>query len=282
MDAVVCKNYETSWLAKLDLTYLQRDKKTILAGKKHSGPLIVQKPFYPESNGTCHTYLIHPPGGIVGGDQLRLSATLGRNSHALITTPAATKFYRSNGNIAIQQQEFFVGESSTLEWLPQETVYFNDAFTSSKTKINIDSKTKLFAWEIQCLGLPAQKEFFTSGKCIQKFEIWKDNKPILLEANRLIGGDPALTSDWGLQNNNAIGTFIISGNDDIDLSSLIMTIKKNHQTVVAEHTFIHSFYIIRAMGEHTEKLKEFFIEIWKTLRPLILGFEACPPRIWNT
>ena len=282
MDAVTCDNYETSWIAKLDLTYKNRDSKTLLTGKKHFGPLMVQKPFYPELNGTCHTYLIHPPGGIVGGDQLNLTANLGEKTHALITTPAATKFYRSNSNLALQHQEFNLDNAAILEWLPQETVYFNDALTSTKTKINCSSNNKVFAWEVQCLGLPAQKEYYTSGKCIQKFEIWKGDQPVLLEANRLIGGDTSLTSDWGLQNNNAIGTFIITSKDDIDINELIQNIKDRHPNVIAEQTLIHDLFVIRAMSNYAEKLKDFFIEIWKTLRPQILGCEACSPRIWNT
>ena len=97
MVAALTSQQQTAWQAKLKLSFARRQHKTILTGKQHSGPLMVQKPFYPESNGCCHVYLIHPPGGIVGGDLISFSAYLDKDSHALITTPGATKFYRQFG-----------------------------------------------------------------------------------------------------------------------------------------------------------------------------------------
>ena len=70
----------TAWPARLNLSFAERAGRTVLTGQRHSGPLLAQKPFYPEPNGCCHIYLIYPPGGIVGGDELSLNAMLGRRA----------------------------------------------------------------------------------------------------------------------------------------------------------------------------------------------------------
>ena len=271
-----------SWEAKLDLSFAQRKNKTLLTGKKHTGPLMVQKPFYPEKNGCCHVYLIHPPGGIVGGDSIKLCAYLDNKAHALITTPGATKFYRSIGPVATQDQSIFLEDNAVLEWLPQETVYFNQANASANTKIYLKDNNRFFAWEIQCLGLPAQEDFFTAGLCKQKLEIWQANKPLLLETNRLIGGDNLLDANWGLQNYKAIGTFVTCDDTNIINKEKINQILQQHQGLLSAYTSVNGLFIVRAMSAYAEKIKQLFVALWQYLRPLLLDLESSTPRIWLT
>src|SRR5580765_6083218 len=85
-------DHSPGWQAELALRFAHRGARTVLASRHQRGPLMVQRPFYPEADGVCHTYVLHPPAGIVGGDQLNLSVTLEAGAHALITTPAATRW----------------------------------------------------------------------------------------------------------------------------------------------------------------------------------------------
>ena len=113
-------NLNAGWSAKLHLNFIEKDKKTVLQQRKHQGPLQVQKPFYPEENGACHVYLLHPPGGVVGGDNLDVKIEVNPNAKVLITTPAACKFYRSGGSTAYQKQSIKVAARGILEWFPLE------------------------------------------------------------------------------------------------------------------------------------------------------------------
>ena len=282
MAAALAKSVSTGWEASLELEFKLKNNTTVLSKNKHYGPLMVQKPFYPESNNCCHIYLIHPPGGIVGGDTLKINSTLENHSHALITTPAANKFYRSAGYLANQDQTFHVTNNAILEWLPQETVYFNDALTYSKTKIHLDKNSKFFAWEIQCLGLPAQQELFRSGSCLQKFEVWRNQKPLLLESNRFIGADNLLNTPWGMNKQTAVGTFALTDIDqNIDRSIILESLKK-FPSINSSCTHINGLFVIRAMAMYAEPIKEFFIFLWQKIRPILLNIAPCPPRIWQT
>lgn len=270
------------WKARLDLSFKYCHHKTLLTGKKHSGPLMVQKPFYPEANGCCHVYLIHPPGGIVAGDDINLFAQLNKESHALITTPGATKYYRSIGPVARQNQYIQLEDNAILEWLPQETVCFNQANAVSTTRISLKNNNRFFAWEIQCLGLPAQKEFFTQGKYTQKLEIWKNNKPLLLETNRIVGNDTLLETVWGLQGYKSMGTLIVSDYHEIIDRNLVNNILAKYTDHISSFTNVNGLFIIRSMSLYAERIKLLFTDIWKTLRPVILEIESSSPRIWNT
>ena len=282
MSSALSPQYQASWEASLNLSFVERRGKTLLTSKKHSGPLMVQKPFYPESNGCCHIYLIHPPGGIVGGDNIKLTASLAENSHALITTPGATKFYRSVGPVATQNQSIYLEDNAALEWLPQETVYFNAANAQASTIIHLKENNRFFAWEIQCLGLPAQKEFFTKGRCKQRLEIWRHNTPILLETNRLDGGDDVLSADWGLQEYKALGTLVISDDHSQINHEQVMHYINQYDHLIASCTSIGNLFVVRAMSLYAEYIKQLFSTLWHALRPQILNIESSPPRIWHT
>jgi urease accessory protein len=91
----VTDNSYKGWQASLALQFCHTPEKTLLHSAHHVGPLTVQRPFYPEGE-TCHLYLLHPPGGIVGGDSLDITVRLDAKSHTLITMPGASKFYRSS------------------------------------------------------------------------------------------------------------------------------------------------------------------------------------------
>ena len=118
------RSVEREWKAKLSLGFTYKNNKTVLSERKHYGPLVVQRPFYPEGNDLCHVYLIHPPGGVVGGDKPDLNINLEKQTQVLITTPSAGKFYRSGDFKGSQTQKMTVAKESILEWFPQETIFF--------------------------------------------------------------------------------------------------------------------------------------------------------------
>ena len=188
----VTDNSYKGWQASLALQFCHTPEKTLLHSARHSGPLTVQRPFYPEGE-TCHLYLLHPPGGIVGGDTLDISVRLDAKSHALITMPGASKFYRSSGPLACLSQHFYLDEEATLEWLPQDTIIFPGANAALRSVFHLHATSTLLAWELYCLGRPVINEAFSHGTLESRLEVWVDGEPRLIERLHLSGGD--LTPD---------------------------------------------------------------------------------------
>ena len=141
------------WEAELALEFEYRDRATCLTGRRHRGPLRVQKALYPEGRAVCQAILLHPPSGIAGGDQLRITADIGQQAHAQITTPGAGKWYRSGGADASQTLGFKVAAGATLEWLPQETIVFDGASTNMQTHVELAGDSRYLGWDILCLCL---------------------------------------------------------------------------------------------------------------------------------
>ena len=141
----------------------------MLAEKRFNGPLVVQKPLYPEGDAVCHAIVVHPPAGIVGGDQLSLRISAAPKSAVLLTTPGAGKWYRSAGPWASQKLPFEVGGS--LEWLPQETIVYDGALADIACEVNLGTDATYIGWEILCLGRAGSGERFSKdgSRCATRF-----------------------------------------------------------------------------------------------------------------
>ena len=276
------KESHKEWRAQLDLEFSKSNNRTILSHRKHFGPLQVQKPFYPEINGTCHVYILHPPGGVVGGDRLNISIDVDSNAHALITTPAAGKFYRSAGPIAVQKQIIKVASKAILEWFPSENILFSGSKAQIETKVELAHDSHFVGWEISCLGRPASEEIFSQGELDQRFEVWRDGKPLRIERLKLRGGDPALHAKWGLLGFPVIGSMVCV----TDKTELIDSLRTITNVAIGEEFFsvtqVDGAILCYFLGNSVERARNCFISAWKILRQEVIGFEAVEPRIWKT
>jgi len=269
------------WQAELRLRFAKgagpADTRTRLVHRSHRGPLVIQRPFYPEGD-PCHVYVVHPPGGVVGGDQLRVDAQVEAGAHALITTPAATKFYRSAQRASSQLQELRAA-GATLEWLPQENIFFPGAETHTATRVHIDANSRFIGWEIACLGLPARGEAFDSGSLKLDLELWSDSNPIFVDRLRLAGHSPSRSAAWGLAGFEAVGTLLATPASAADVEAIRVLLADRANVAV---TLVDGVLVLRALDTQGEPLRKLFITAWQLLRPRLLGRDAVPPRIWAT
>lgn len=265
------------WEAYLNLRFANRFNKTLLTHRNHKGPLTVQRPFYPEGGEVCHVYLLHPPGGIVGGDELTISITADPNSHALITTPAAGKFYRSEGLWASQTVNIDVAENAVVEWLPQETIIYEGAYLKSMININIANSARFIGWEILSLGRPASGEGFDYGAVDLNWQIRCQQRPLFLERLRLDA--EAFAARWGLQGFSACGTFFAKSASKDSLTTVQNLIGNEACRGV---TLIDDILVCRALDTRSDRLRAFFEQVWANVRPEIASRQVSTPRIWLT
>ena len=267
----------SGWQASLSLGYQSRDQGTVLAHRQRQGPLTIQRSFYPEGP-VCHNYLLHPPGGIVGGDRLQLDVRVESGAHALITTPGAAKFYRSAGATATVEQRLTVENAATLEWLPQENILFPGAQARMKTRIDLAADSRFLGWEVHCLGRPVIAERFSHGRADLGLELWIDGHPVLVERLRL-NQERDLHGAAGLRGKPVTATLLASGAD----AAILATVQEYlGQCPYAAATRLDQLLVIRFLGDDTSVLLALLRELWALLRPAVIGVPACPPRIWAT
>ena len=155
--------YGSGWTAALDLQFERAKDRSIVSRCRHNGPLRVQKPFYPE-DGVCHVYLLHPPGGVVGGDELSVSVRAGKGSAALITTPGATRVYRSAGPLSTIKYQLNVEAGASLEWLPQDSILYGGSRLSQEMEVRVASGSRFCGWDITSMGRPASGDHYSNRR----------------------------------------------------------------------------------------------------------------------
>jgi urease accessory protein len=260
---------------------------THLAHRRHVGPLAVQRPFFPEGPAVCHVYVLHPPGGIVGGDRLHIETRVGGGAHALVTTPAATKAYRTAGPPAAQQSELVVEAGGVLEWLPQETILYDGADIALATRVHLEGDARFLGADLLCFGLPARGEAFARGRCRQVIEVWRDGRPVLVERGRFDGDGAVPAARWGLGGAPVLGTFIASP-APTDSAAVLAGVRARAEALpageLASATVLGAgaALVVRTVGASTERASAFLRATWADLRPALLGRAPCPPRVWAT
>ena len=273
------------WLATLDLGFERDGDTTRLIRREHTGPLRVQKPLYPEHPSTCHAIIIHPPGGVVGGDELRMQVDAGPKARAFLSTPGAAKWYRANGHRSRQQLRMRVAAGAALEWLPQETILFNAADVVFDTIIDLGADARYIGCEILCFGRKASGETFEQGQVRQSMMIRREGKPLWLEQGALAAGSRQMQSPLGLGGYSVCASLIAVGSTN---STALLTPLREQCAASSEGhgqfgvTHMKSVIIARYLGNNSEVARRVMLAAWQVLRPALLERDAVIPRIWNT
>ncbi|MNO65637.1 Urease accessory protein UreD [compost metagenome] len=270
--------YTPSWHAELELAYARFGDGTRPTLRRHQGPLRVQKHLYAEGPEVCQHIIVHPPGGIAGGDRLNISAHVGADAWAQLTSPGAAKWYRA-ASPAFQQLELQVAAGATLEWLPQETIVFSAAQAELTTRIDLQGDARLFYWDIIALGRPASGERFERGHFQAHLDIRRDGQLLWHERQRIEGNDGLLDSPIGLGGEPVFATLLVTGEID---AALLEQCRNLPGRVRGDLSQLPGLLVARCLASEALHARDWVIALWQLLRPVMLGRDALPPRIWNT
>ncbi|VVM90863.1 Urease accessory protein UreD [Pseudomonas fluorescens] len=270
--------FTPSWHAELELGYARFGDSTRPVLRRHQGPLRVQKHLYAEGPQVCQHIIVHPPGGIAGGDRLDISAHVGADAWAQITSPGAAKWYRAAGP-AYQQLVLKVAAGATLEWLPQETIIFSAAQAELTTNIELEGDARLFYWDVVALGRPASGERFDRGHFQAQLQIRRDGQLLWHERQRIVGADGLLDSPIGLDGQPVFATLLVTGEVD---AGLLEQCRSLTHDVRGDLTQLPGLLVARCLASEALLARGWLIDVWRLLRPALLGREAVLPRIWST
>ncbi len=266
------------WQASLRLCFADDGGVTRLVERRHQGPLRVQKALYPEGEKICHAIVVHPPGGVVGGDMLSVDCELGDGAHALLTTPGAGKWYRANGKVSRQTVTLAAGAGAALEWLPQETIFFDDAAVALEHKVDLAAGARYIGLEVLCFGRRASGEVFKSGLVKQRTQIRSGGKLVWWEQGHVAAGSTSMRSRFGLDGASVCATLIAVGAPLP--AALLAQIRALDPMLAASQ--VKTVFVARLLNDDSEAARRIMTAAWQLLRPHLLGCEAPVPRIWNT
>jgi len=277
-----------SWHGRLELTYRRdEDARRTLVHDQHDGPLRILKSLYPESPQVCHSVLVHPPGGIVGGDVLEIDATLAPNTHALITTPGATRFYRSLAEPALQQVTARIAGGARLEWLPLETLAYSGCIAETRMRFELAPQAEMIGWDVLALGLPAADQAFQRGRYTQAIELpgsW-------LERGRIDADDATLLdSPLGWDGQRVLATLWFAAGSALPADRAETLLEAARESadahVLRERCGVTApndrVIVLRALAARVEPAMQLLANVWARWREAAWGLPACTPRVWRT
>ena len=272
------------WQAKLTLDYSVEAQRCV-ARHVHEGPLRVLKALYPEGDRVCHHVLVHPPSGLVGGDELQINLHLQSGAHALITTPGATRFYGSDGLTAKQQVQAHVAQDATLEWLPLEALAYNRCQAHNQAVFHLAHGSRLIAWDVTALGLPHANQPFVQGQFQQHLEIagtWLERGLIDAKDQRL------LHSPLGLNGHTCVSTLVFAQGhamaDPLREQVVAMARELCESHPLRWQSGVSSpderVVVVRVLSAQVENAMALLRSIWLQWRQQCWQLPAVMPRIW--
>ena len=278
---------QAGWRANLELEFAAIAGRTALVRRRHDGPLQVQKALYPEGPARCHVTVLHPPGGIAGGDRLAIRASLGAAAHAVLTTPGATKWYRSIAGRASQQLGFDVQAGAILEWLPRENILFDASEVAMGLDLQLAAGARFLGWEILCFGRRASGETWQHGSLRLDSRVSQAGRLLWAEQADVAAGSGFASAASGLAGCSVAATFIAAGFDaQPDLLQACRELAVPHDAGAAAPlarlglTWVPGVFIARYLGDSSEDAFEWFTALWSLLRPALLGLSPVRPRLW--
>ena len=274
-----------AWRGSLAIDYRLRDGRTI-AHDRHDGPLRVLRALHPEG-GVCHSVLVHPPGGVVGGDELAIELALGEGTHVLVTTPGATRFYRSAGATATQTLRVVAAAASRLEWLPLETIAYSGCVAANALSFDLAAGAELIGWDVTALGLPESDQPFAAGRFTQSIELprrWLERGAIAADDTRL------LESPLGWAGHRVLATLWFAAGDDLVAARAEALLDAARSAARGDELAAQvgatspqpGVIVVRVLAPRVEPAMGLLRRIWSAWRPIAWGVEATAPRVWST
>ncbi len=278
------------WEGRLELSYrrdMLRGAPRSVVHDRHTGPLRVLASLYPEAPAVCHSVLVHPPGGIVGGDRLEIAITVDAGAHALVTTPGATRFYRTAGASASQSLVARVADAARLEWLPLETIAYSGCHAANALTFELADGAETMGWDLLALGLPASGQAFERGHFMQSIAWpgrWMERGSVDAADLRLLdsplgwAGRRVLATLWF-----AAGTPLASARRDALLDAARALVAADPLAEAAGATWPHpTLIVLRVLAPRVEPALALLTRVWAAWRPLAWGLPAIVPRVWRT
>ena len=274
-----------TWHASLQLDYTCESNRSV-ARYLHQGPLRILQSLYPEGDAICHNVLVHPPSGLVGGDTLDMQVSVGPGAHGLVTTPGATRFYRSEAGLATQQVKAHVAAGGRLEWLPLEAIAYNGCDALNRAVFELDPGAEMMAWDITALGLPAADLPFEQGQFRQHIEVagaWLERGTLNAEDTRL------MNSPLGMAGQRCMASLVFASGSalapertDRALALARECIEASTLRLSAGATSPHpQIMVLRVLSPVTEPTVQLLREVWAAWRQEMWGLSGTLPRLWN-
>lgn len=273
-----------SWNASLRLDYACENGRSV-ARFVHEGPLRILQSLWPEGDAICHNVLVHPPGGLVGGDALRIAVHAAAGSHGLVTTPGASRFYRSEGEAALQDVRLRVDGGARLEWLPLEALYYAGCRAENRLRMELAPGAEVLGWDVAALGLPQAGQPFVRGSVLQHLEVagaWLERGRIAADDAQLMDGP------LGLAGRRCLASLFFASGSELPRARRDVLLEAAREVITAHPLAATAgatapgpqVVVVRVLAPLVEPALQLLRAVRRAWRPLLWEVAPEEPRGW--
>jgi urease accessory protein len=169
----------------LRLGFERRGNATVLRHCRYTLPLQVLSPLALD-DGASYLLLLNPTGGVLGGDHLRTEVTLGENAHAFLSTPSATRVYRTNSAPAGMHTHLRIGRNATIEYLPDHVIPHPGSSLRQSMRIEMDEGSRGIFFDGFSSGRVALGEAWQFRDFDSRAEIFLRDQPIFANRTKIL------------------------------------------------------------------------------------------------
>jgi len=175
---------------RLALRFVRRGAATCLATMLQDGCLRAR---FPRGQG-CMAVTLNTTGGIAGGDAMHTNVIWEMGARASVVAAAAERVYRARPDDppARVEAQLVLGGGAVAEWLPQETILFDQARLDRTLRVEMAEDADFLGLEALIFGRTARGERLAHGSLADRFIIRRAGRPVLHDAIRLQGDLGAL------------------------------------------------------------------------------------------
>lgn len=274
-----------AWHARLSIEY------KLQAGRcgarfEHEGPLRILQTLHPEGQAIAHNVLVHPPGGLVGGDMVDIAVRMDAGAHGLVTTPGAARFYRSGGEAAVQRTTVAVADGARVEWLPLEAICYSGCLAENHLQLDLAPGAEAIGWDVMALGLPASGQPFERGSVLQHLELrgaWIERGRVAADDARLMDGP------LGLAGRRCLATLFFATGSALSRARREQALELANEVIAAHAGEVIAgatapgpqVIAVRALAPLVEPALALLKAVRAAWRPALWDLPATQPRTWS-
>jgi len=250
---------------RLSLSFHAQNTQTKLKTFYQEGCLKARLP-RPATETTADLITLNISGGIAGGDSLSTSLTLEPNTSLRLSTQSAERIYRALDAPATITTTLHLGHHAKLDYLPQETIFFN-AFALHRTlDIHLEPTSNLLAIESLIFGRQSSGETIQTGHLRDRITLHKNGKPIYQDMTRLDGNIAQHLSRPAIAGGaSAMSCLILHAPDAASYLTPLRALLET-STLTAGATLLDGILIARLLAPNSQTLRKTVTAALKLLR----------------
>lgn len=169
----------------LRLRFAQREGRTILAQSRFSLPLQALTPLT-LADGASYLMLLNPTGGVLGGDHLVTEIVQGPGTHVCLTTPSATRIYRTAEKPAILETVIHLDERATLEYFPDHVIPHAASALRQSLRIEMAHGSRAIILDSMASGRVAHGEHWNFTEMNSRTEVYACGRPAYINWMKIV------------------------------------------------------------------------------------------------